>query len=204
MARRKLKEVKQQPSMFPGPAVPSSCLASFHFRWAIHPIRPVQGWASSRNLGPTLLPIPVCCITLLCCALLHELLSWLMSGHNFLVSHHAGKPRTYTSYGHSLWSHGQLCDICLYLMSLRMGRLLILHLQGSTEMCKRHIQANSRLRISSTLKKWWDISKEATKGPPSHQWWSTKWNWHLCLLSKSFSCRWCWTPGCAQIWWTMW
>ena len=27
--------------MLPGPAVPGSCLASFHFRWAIHPIRPV-------------------------------------------------------------------------------------------------------------------------------------------------------------------
>ena len=30
-----------QPSMLPGPAVPGSCLAFFHFRWAIHPIRPV-------------------------------------------------------------------------------------------------------------------------------------------------------------------
>ena len=28
--------------MLPGPAVPGSCLASFHFRWAIHPIRPVH------------------------------------------------------------------------------------------------------------------------------------------------------------------
>ena len=27
--------------MLPGQAVPGSCLASFHFRWAIHPIRPV-------------------------------------------------------------------------------------------------------------------------------------------------------------------
>ena len=27
--------------MLPGPAVPGSCLASFHFLWAIHPIRPV-------------------------------------------------------------------------------------------------------------------------------------------------------------------
>ena len=42
MAHRKLKEIKQQPSMLPGPAVPGSCLASFHFRWAIHPILPVR------------------------------------------------------------------------------------------------------------------------------------------------------------------
>ena len=32
--------------MLPGPAVPGCCLISFHFLWAIHPIRPVQ-W------GPT-------------------------------------------------------------------------------------------------------------------------------------------------------
>ena len=42
MAPRKWIEIKQKPSMLPGPAVPGSCLASFHFRWAIHPIRPVQ------------------------------------------------------------------------------------------------------------------------------------------------------------------
>ena len=41
MAHRKWKKIKLQPSMLPGPAVPGSCLASFHFRWAIHPIRPV-------------------------------------------------------------------------------------------------------------------------------------------------------------------
>ena len=41
LAHRKWKEIKQQPSMLPGPAVPISCLASFNFRWAIHPIRPV-------------------------------------------------------------------------------------------------------------------------------------------------------------------
>ena len=28
--------------MLPGPAVPGSCLVSFYFRWAIHPIRPVE------------------------------------------------------------------------------------------------------------------------------------------------------------------
>ena len=42
MAHRKWKEIKLQPSMLAGPAVPGSCLASFHFRWAIHPIRPVH------------------------------------------------------------------------------------------------------------------------------------------------------------------
>ena len=41
MAHRKWKEIRLQPSMLPGPAVPGSCLASFHFRWDIHPIRPV-------------------------------------------------------------------------------------------------------------------------------------------------------------------
>ena len=35
MAHRKWKEIELQPSMLPGPAVPGSCLASFHFRWAI-------------------------------------------------------------------------------------------------------------------------------------------------------------------------
>ena len=40
MAHRKWKESKQQPSMLPGPAVPGCCLISFHFLWAIHPIRP--------------------------------------------------------------------------------------------------------------------------------------------------------------------
>ena len=41
MAHRKWKKIKQQPSMLPGPTVPGSCLAFFHFLWAIHPIRPV-------------------------------------------------------------------------------------------------------------------------------------------------------------------
>ena len=31
MAQRKWKEIKQQPSMLPGPAVPGCCLVSFHF-----------------------------------------------------------------------------------------------------------------------------------------------------------------------------
>ena len=35
MAHRKLKEIKQEASMLPGPAVPGCCLVSFHFLWAI-------------------------------------------------------------------------------------------------------------------------------------------------------------------------
>ena len=50
MAHRKWKEIKLQPSMLPGPAVPDSCLAYFHFRWAIHPICPVWklDWLTSK------------------------------------------------------------------------------------------------------------------------------------------------------------
>ena len=33
MAHRKWKEMKQQPGMLPGPAVPGCCLVSFHFLW---------------------------------------------------------------------------------------------------------------------------------------------------------------------------
>ena len=35
MAHRTWKETKQLTSMLPGPAVPGSCLVSFHIRWAI-------------------------------------------------------------------------------------------------------------------------------------------------------------------------
>ena len=35
MAHRKWKEIKQQPSILPGPAVPGCCLVYFHFLWAI-------------------------------------------------------------------------------------------------------------------------------------------------------------------------
>ena len=35
MAQRKWREIKQQPSMLPGPAVPGCSLVSFHFLWAI-------------------------------------------------------------------------------------------------------------------------------------------------------------------------
>ena len=55
MAHRKWKKIKLQPSMLPGPAVPGSCLASFHFRWAIHPIRPVlysTSEISNTDLSP--------------------------------------------------------------------------------------------------------------------------------------------------------
>ena len=37
------KKIKQQPSMLPGPAVPGSCLASFHFLWALPPHPPCTG-----------------------------------------------------------------------------------------------------------------------------------------------------------------
>ena len=51
MANRKWKEIKLQTSMLPAPAVPGSCLASFHFRWAIHPIRPVYKVLLNRETG---------------------------------------------------------------------------------------------------------------------------------------------------------
>ena len=35
VAHRKWKETKQLPSILPGPAVPGSCLLSFHILWAI-------------------------------------------------------------------------------------------------------------------------------------------------------------------------
>ena len=35
MAHRKWNEIKQQPSMLPGPAVPDCSLVSFYFLWAI-------------------------------------------------------------------------------------------------------------------------------------------------------------------------
>ena len=36
--------------MLPGPAVPGCCLISFHFLWAIHPIRPVLSWPLSPQV----------------------------------------------------------------------------------------------------------------------------------------------------------
>ena len=33
LPHRKWKEIKQQPSMLPGPAVPGCCLISFYFLW---------------------------------------------------------------------------------------------------------------------------------------------------------------------------
>ena len=47
MAHRKWKESKQQPSMLP---VPGCCSISFHFLWAIHPIRPVQQYKMKTKM----------------------------------------------------------------------------------------------------------------------------------------------------------
>ena len=49
MSHRKWKYTKQEPSMLHGPAVPGCCLISFHFLWAIYPIRPVQ-YHKSRKM----------------------------------------------------------------------------------------------------------------------------------------------------------
>ena len=35
LPHRKWKEIKQQPSMLPGPGVPGCCLVTFHILWAI-------------------------------------------------------------------------------------------------------------------------------------------------------------------------
>ena len=45
MAHRKWKEIKLQPSMLLGPAVPGCSLFSFHFRWAILCPQAVDGFA---------------------------------------------------------------------------------------------------------------------------------------------------------------
>ena len=42
MAHRKWREIKQQPSMLPGSAVPGCCLVSFHILWAILSTSTVQ------------------------------------------------------------------------------------------------------------------------------------------------------------------
>ena len=52
MTNRKWKEIKQQPSMLPGPAVPGSCLVSFYFWWAIHPIRPALSCPAKEIFCP--------------------------------------------------------------------------------------------------------------------------------------------------------
>ena len=50
MSHWKRRETKQQPRMLPGPAVPGSCLVSFHFLCNIHSIHSVR---LARNLmGP--------------------------------------------------------------------------------------------------------------------------------------------------------
>ena len=45
---RKEKETEQQPIMLPGPAVPGSCLVSFHILWAI--LRTSTVFSSLKNV----------------------------------------------------------------------------------------------------------------------------------------------------------
>ena len=49
LPHRKWKEVKQQPSMLPGPAVSGSCLVSFHFLWGKLSTRTVQYLTVQRS-----------------------------------------------------------------------------------------------------------------------------------------------------------
>ena len=56
MAHRKWKEIKQQPSLLPGPAVPGSCLVSFHFLWAI--LCPQAVLISNQILSNLLMKLP--------------------------------------------------------------------------------------------------------------------------------------------------
>ena len=55
MAHRKWKETKQQPSMLPGPAVPGSCLVSFHILWDILSTSTVE---YVLNIGQGVAPSP--------------------------------------------------------------------------------------------------------------------------------------------------
>ena len=45
IAHRKWIETKQQPSMLLGPAVPGSCVVSFHILWAILSTSTVLSWS---------------------------------------------------------------------------------------------------------------------------------------------------------------
>ena len=54
MAHRKWKEIKQQPSLLPGPAVPGCSLVSLHFLWAILCPQAVQITVDESNRGMTL------------------------------------------------------------------------------------------------------------------------------------------------------
>ena len=58
MAHRKWKETKQKQSMLPGPAVPGSCLASFHFLLAILCPQAVPN-ATNRGFGIIGVPNPL-------------------------------------------------------------------------------------------------------------------------------------------------
>ena len=57
-----MREMKQQPSMLPGPPVPGCCLISFHFLWAIRPVLSHCDCMSFfiRWLFPTIIVLQVC------------------------------------------------------------------------------------------------------------------------------------------------
>ena len=65
MAHRKWKEIKQQPSMLLGPAVPGCCLVSFHFLWVILSTSTVQGDNGGQRLRFVvfILEVPQSCAT---------------------------------------------------------------------------------------------------------------------------------------------
>ena len=56
MAHRKWEDIKQQPSILPGPAVPGGCLVSFHILWAILSTSTVQRSPIRRVLGCVISP----------------------------------------------------------------------------------------------------------------------------------------------------
>ena len=87
MAHRKGKEIKQQPSMLPGPAVPGSCLVSFHFLWAILStstvIYSLNEWA---NLGVCFVNIQRFWSKMYYCATVWS--SYILYDHTFRVGCH--------------------------------------------------------------------------------------------------------------------
>ena len=73
MAHRKWKEIKQQPSMLPGPAVPGCSLVSLHFLWANCMSADCTEWMEwmlhrkrrETKKQPSMLPgpaVPGCCL----------------------------------------------------------------------------------------------------------------------------------------------
>ena len=66
MAYRKWKEIKQQPGTAGPGNMLGCCLASFHFRGDIHPIRPVVWWNRNGNIIAVSLP-PLHKIGAICC-----------------------------------------------------------------------------------------------------------------------------------------